>query len=270
VTGWRPSDDELVGHLPVLEAALRSQEWRGAWYRRPEVRLAGGLVDGRAWLVSDLLVVPGSASVTTRLPVLITATFHYEASLLCSVMNAMGGWVVSVDTDGVPVVFSKCYLGADDEVAAARVVDLVRDNRRQAETLTQIFGLIARGETTMSEIAPSLEQPIPFAKPYLVVPVFDLSLAPEPFPGTLIAIKSMDHSVITEAEMTALVRAQMLSEQRPNAIPCAGPLVSHADGILECYGCTTPQLRSHVDGSTASCRQHRRLGNGHLCSRCNA
>lgn len=49
---------------------------------------------------------------------------------------------------------------------------------------------------------------------------------------------------------------------------CAGPILIHADGAVECYGCDSPATNPHVVGTTVACHKGSRLGTGHLCERC--
>jgi tetratricopeptide (TPR) repeat protein len=256
----------LSVHEEAVEIAVRSQGWTATWLDGFSVRLAGGEVDGRALFVTDMLAFHGAASVHTRLPLLIPAEQRFEALLLCSAINASGGAVVSIDPDGVPVVFSKCLLAGDSELSAATIVDLVCDHRLQAVQVSVAFNEIACGEPASSVAAAmDLTAPVPFTEPFTAASRLDLSLGPEPPLETQKSFDALGPD-LTEREMTALVRLKLFGLQQPDASPCAGPLVVHSDGALECYGCTNPESRVHV--STASCRPRYRLGNGHLCSRC--
>jgi hypothetical protein len=49
---------------------------------------------------------------------------------------------------------------------------------------------------------------------------------------------------------------------------CVGPILIHADGAVECYGCDSPATNPHVVGTTVACHAGSRLGAGHLCERC--
>lgn len=49
---------------------------------------------------------------------------------------------------------------------------------------------------------------------------------------------------------------------------CAGPILIHADGHVECYGCDDPAGHPHIVGTTVACGPGCRLGAGHLCERC--
>ena len=48
---------------------------------------------------------------------------------------------------------------------------------------------------------------------------------------------------------------------------CPGPVVIHADGVVECFGCTEPES-VHVGGCTNACHEDLYLGRGHRCERC--
>jgi hypothetical protein len=49
---------------------------------------------------------------------------------------------------------------------------------------------------------------------------------------------------------------------------CTGPVLIHADGLVECYGCAEPSRNPHLGGITVACAPGLRLGRGHLCDRC--
>jgi hypothetical protein len=49
---------------------------------------------------------------------------------------------------------------------------------------------------------------------------------------------------------------------------CPGPVLIHADGLVECYGCADPARNPHLGGITVACAPGLRLGRGHLCNRC--
>jgi len=49
---------------------------------------------------------------------------------------------------------------------------------------------------------------------------------------------------------------------------CAGPLLAHADGVVECYGCDEPEASRHYAGFLVSCEPSMRFGRGHRCVRC--
>jgi hypothetical protein len=48
---------------------------------------------------------------------------------------------------------------------------------------------------------------------------------------------------------------------------CAGPVLIHSDGTVECYGCSIPAT-PHVPGIAVACDWGVRLGDGHVCDRC--
>ena len=49
---------------------------------------------------------------------------------------------------------------------------------------------------------------------------------------------------------------------------CVGPVLIHADGVVECYGCTDPNEGTHLSGTSVACDLLMRLGQGHVCPRC--
>ncbi|HET6849780.1 MAG TPA: hypothetical protein VFH74_13020 [Gaiellales bacterium] len=49
---------------------------------------------------------------------------------------------------------------------------------------------------------------------------------------------------------------------------CAGPIMIHADGVVECFGCADPAETPHLSGTTIACEWWRQVGRGHVCDRC--
>jgi len=49
---------------------------------------------------------------------------------------------------------------------------------------------------------------------------------------------------------------------------CAGPIMIHADGVVECFGCSDPATTPHLEGTTIACEWWRQVGRGHVCDRC--
>jgi len=78
----------------------------------------------------------------------------------------------------------------------------------------------------------------------------------------------------TEAELQGLFAAirhaapshSEMAEGIINA--CGGPTLIHADGVVECFGCTDPGGNPHLEKCTVSCAPGVYLGEGHLCPRC--
>ena len=261
----RTEVEPLWDPIDALHLALASQGWAAAPTSAISVRLAGGRIDGKTRLVTDLRVYPGAASIDTRLNFLVPAAYRHQAALLCSSINASGITVVSLDPDGAPVVFSRLFLAAPTEVAAATIVDAIRVHRRHATMISPVFIHAARGEPAASIAAEmGLPEPIPLTAPVPVAPVLDLSQTPELSDW----LRSQRRPNLTGIEWDALCRFQRLNLERPDREPCADPLMTHADGTVECYGCPSPEARFHPEGCTVSCWPERRIGIGHLCGRC--
>lgn len=260
------TSEMLMDASGAVLAALRSNGWIAGPRGRGRLRLAGGTIDSLALFVTDLMLVPGGLAAETRIPVRLPAARRIDGLLLCSAMTSNGG-IVSIDPDHVPVVHTRLGLFQPEELAEMLITDSILRQRKLASAVTPAFLALSRGEslamvTERSGIAGSL----PFATHPQPAARLDLSQTPSP------SEKALGHArqlPVPEPEMMAIARVQTLIEKQPDAQPCAGPVIIHADGVVECHGCTQPLRYIHPGGSSASCRPGRKLGTGHLCKRCN-
>jgi hypothetical protein len=65
-----------------------------------------------------------------------------------------------------------------------------------------------------------------------------------------------------------VVAPSLTRPDTPIADACAGPLLIHADGFVECFGCSEPATNRHLEGGSISCSEGLYLGDGHRCERC--
>ena len=262
-----PAIEPLWESTGAVARAIDTQGWSAAAYETiPWLRLAGWSLDERPWLVSELGVYGPSITVHTRLPLCVPPPLRHEAALLVSSQNASGGSAITIHRNGVPLLISKIFLYPPEEQAVATIVHGVRWHREWASIVHAQFRRLLAGETAQA-IATELElEDVPFTKPYPVAALFDLSHAPPPRADNQPARPAK----VTDGEWSALLRLFTLNEQQPNGTPfCAGPVVTHTDGVLECYACHgNPETRIHPGGTTASCSPHGRVGYGHVCDRC--
>ena len=62
-------------------------------------------------------------------------------------------------------------------------------------------------------------------------------------------------------------RGTLMALSRAGQGGCPGPVMIHADGVVECFGCTEP-AGAHLGGCTVACKEDLYLGRGHRCERC--
>lgn len=216
--------------------------------------LAGATVDAVAQYMTDITVGPGVANAHTRLPLVIDAGRKSEAARLCAAINAgvLGG-NVWIDAGGVPGVTVCMALSAPERAAAAGIVHAVERSRGLARLVHPSYARIEAGLT----VAEALDSHLGCVRFLESLPVATT--------GTRFAFGG---GHLDEAE--ALARHQELLEAQAEAgLPlCCGPVVFHADGVVECFGCTEPMTRIHGGGLSGSCGPYRELGVGHRCDRC--
>ena len=257
----------------VFELALRSEGWSAARSNDGQVyRLAGATVDVRAFYVTEVLLVPGIVSVETIIPVYLPADRRDEAVRLCSVLHASAG-VFSLGASGAPMLLSKTMLLRPESYAASVIVDAVRRDRELAYWAGAPFYDVAQGGSAAAAASKlHLGECVPAANPIPTAAQLELSRTPQPSRTQLVKARALQ---VSDLEAVSLARNQALVDSIANAHPdeppfCAGPLIFHQDGVVECHYCDSPETRIHGRGCTASCRPQRRLGKGHDCPRCTA
>jgi hypothetical protein len=259
--------EPLADPAAAFEAALLARRWTAATGPRP-FRLSGALLDGEAEWVTDVFVMPpGHFSLETRLPFVIPPQYQDEATLLCSIFNERGREVVSIDPDGAPAVFRKVFLVEPTLIAGLTIIDAIQAHRQAiGEWFSPGFAQIASGGSA-TEIAAQagLEEFVHTGDWHAAT--FDLARLPEARSEDVEIVMS-DLPNMTKEEATSYVRLHYLNNEAGEAAPCAGPVVFHADGTLECHGCERPETYYHPSGTTASCTASRHVGRGYICSRC--
>jgi hypothetical protein len=147
--------------------------------------------------------------------------------------------------------------------------DPLADALRRAASLSYL--LLAQGGSAAAAASKlHLSDYVPAGKPVPTAAQLELSRTPQPSAAQLAQARALQ---VSDAEAVALARNQALVYSIANGHPdgppiCAGPLIFHEDGIVECHYCVSPETRIHARGCTASCRPQRRLGKGHHCPRC--
>jgi hypothetical protein len=257
----------------AFEAALEAQSWAAGPLQQPHwFRLAGGLVDGRTRLVTDVCVPRGNLILHTHLPLRVPPERLPAARTLCSVLAAGSVGICSLEPDGAPIIYFKTLLFEHEgEGAAAVVVDAIRDHRGKImRAIFPAFTRVAEGEDVRS-IAKQLggEHLLPLTS-YYHAALFDRAAMPEPRPDLRQEwFERIADAHGTDDEALGLAALWELNSALPNDAPlCAGPVLVHSDGTLECYGCMTPNVHRHPAGTSASCEPAYRPGVGHGCDRC--
>jgi len=252
-----------------LELALRNEHW-AAGDAGAFVRLAGGTVDQHASLVSDLLVMApplNTLSVRTRLPIQLSALQADTVARFCVAVNAgLRHGVLSVAADGAPEATTKTILPASDAAAATVIVATVKRNRGLSDFLTPLLVRLMRGETVERLLADSNSADTdPFSGEPRRSALLDLSSVPAP-PDEYVSQPAFED--MPRPEVDALGRLETQQNAQPHNPTCSGPVVVHADGVTECYGCSHPLERFHPGGTSLSCSPGTRFGVGHSCERC--
>jgi hypothetical protein len=251
----------------ALRAAVEAAGWRGGPIGDSWTRLAGAsTATPVAWLVTDLRGVPGAMSVETMLPISLPARTRIEAAELCAAVNrsATDG-VAGVSSDGTPLVCSKAALWSSPQLDAAALVETVDRNRRLAFALTESFRRIADGESADEVTADLNGDPRTGSGTGRCGSPLDLSGAAEPSERAVEGFAALGFG---PREASSLLRLQALLAAAIGRPICAGPVVTHEDGVAECYGCDGTPGRAHVENVTVSCGPMRSLGPGHRCARC--
>jgi len=250
----------------ALAAAIRDNNWCASPISANRLRLSGHTLDGDASIVTDVYVLPATVGVESRLPVQLSPSQRLKGMLLGSAINAACGSAVTFECDCVPLLVNRIHAIQPEPLTVNRITLTIRMHRGLAKLASAAYADLARG-VPLSTVATGckIADFLPFAVAPIEAAVLDTTLTPQPTTKALAAFKALR---IPQAEALALARVATLSESHSDAEPCAGPLVSHADGVVECYGCTNPLHRVHGRGTTASCGPGRRLGEGHHCKRC--
>lgn len=252
----------------MLSAKGWDAEAAGAW-----AMLSGGSVDGYPPILTGLIQTPGNATAESELPVLLPIERRALAAEVCAAVNRhLTGGTVSISTIGRPAVTSKRLLSEDEESAVEQYAALVLRNRQIARSMVGLFKGVAEGGDA-ADILAAASCPSPSTTPRRAA---QLPLADEPAPGAehqaTASANVEGHSWVTPQEVESLARLNALAV-RLNArkLPiCPGPLVLHADGVAECYGCDQPMERFHPSAAGGSCVSGRFFGAGHRCARCAA
>ena len=236
--------------------------------------LAGALVDGQACYMTDLTVARGVANAHTRIPMLISPSRKAEAVRLCAALNAcFPGGTVWVGGDGEPGVTVCVALVGPESAAAAGIVHAVRRSRTLARLADPYFDDVRVGKPAGEALSPetgttafldALSAPSSGSR-------FEFDTAPAPSDEQLAAAVDLfggEQERLAEAEALARVQALSNSQAGEGLAHCVGPVIIHADGVVECFGCEQPLDRIHGGGMTGACCPVSRFGIGHRCERC--
>ena len=258
----------LENPRPALELMLAEKRWRAAEFPGGRIRLAcPPLEAGPPALVTDILVLPGTLSLETRLPLRVGPNDRGRARLLCTSLTADTGGVLSLDPDGAPVIFNRHGVFAPASTAAATIANELHRHRALATHALALFRDL-NGQATAGVLTHRPDRhggPGPATR-------LDLSRLPEADPSELDEVRDLTPLTAVEAHALARVHTQVKRMTgHGTTVPtfeqsCIGPLVFHADGVVECYACHAPADFMHL--STVSCQPGRRLGHGDTCARC--
>src|SRR3954452_16692642 len=243
--------DESPGLIARMLATNRwDGEAAGAW-----VLLSGGSVDRFPPLMTSLIQPPGTATMTaeTDLPLLLPWARLPLAAEVCAGLNRrLVGGTVSITTIGRPALTSKRFVSEDEETAISQMTNLVLGNRAVARSLIGAFKRVAEGISApdlLHEVGcPALETEARTAARLAL----NGGLTPTAEGRDTAATTLLGAHGVTDLEVEGLARLDTFVRQQHNTNHpfCAGPIVLHADGVAECYGCELPLERRHLGGTS--------------------
>jgi hypothetical protein len=207
-------------------------------------------------------------TVRSRLPILVNRADAREIAVFCVAANAtVRDGMLSVDAGGTPEVTSKALLPTDRKAAAALMIDTVTRNRALADVLDMPLLAISCGKATAAQVHADSHAAtlLPLTAPARSSTVIDLAQRSSPSAEFMNQPSFAD---LPRAEVDILGRFETQQNADLTRPVCAGPIVTHSDGTIECYGCRTPLERFHGNGATRSCTPGRSFGNGRRCDRC--
>ena len=277
----RAQADGPVGLLGIEEtgeavmAALRRADLHVYGDDDEEIaRLVGSPAAIDFWMPTNVTLEEGLVTFDCVLPIPVPVDRLDALLELCMWLSAGGRVAFTIDRCrpcgrvGVDVAL------ASPDAAAETIIGNLQMLWQRMVAFAPAFHAIADGESpegalaVLDEWASHLVSPTPWSgEPNrgTVWPVIDVRATPLP-PGTPIP----DGYTAEEKVATVATLWQLASRGRVAGVQdrCPGPVLIHADGTVECYGCTSPGTTLHLTEITVACDEGVRLGDGHVCERC--
>ena len=188
------------------------------------------------------------------------------AAGFCIAINASSSdGVLTITPAGTPELISKRTLPEPEKQAASLIVTTVNDNRAHAEALITPLLALSHGATPETVLAGT---PAAESLPFSGAPRTRASLIQRPPFATENPAAQPTDLEMTELEEAAFGAYLLLQNTLDGSPVCAGPVLIHADGTIECYACSQPTTHLHPGGTSMSCAAGYTFGPGYLCGRC--
>lgn len=261
----------------VTEALQAAVAERGQYLEvdpaRRLVRVFGPPGSLDPFLPVDLWFGPGIVELEARVPVVVPSELRAGALELALWLTGEGRFAVIVDPHGRPFLRGCLKLRTTgDEVAqnaVAVTLDLLVERAAVAE---ESFRSLVQG-ASVAECVP-MDADLPFvhvAAPWSEPPVQPAAWDVRPSEPVRVPENTVPDGYTAEEFASTCTTFVAMSEDdaRPGLVEaCAGPVLIHADGAVECFGCVDPQASRHLKRVTVACAPGLELGNGHRCERC--
>jgi len=267
----------------LLAAVADAGCWLAIDDERHNARVCGppGSLDPR--LLTDVWFADGVVEIECRLRLIVAEERQAEALQLALWLTACDGRIAYlIDTGGTPFLRACVYLTEESrEIAAEMILGGLGTVMERAQFADGLF----RRDAATADIASAIMQEseaqarLPWtdeARPWSSSTPAGTrwsridELSPE-LPAGFEAPGGYTSSEFRSmmAVFKASVDANLDPKDKGGLLEgCAGPVLIHADGVVECYGCDQPPDIPHIGGTTVSCASGLLLGHGHTCDRC--
>ena len=278
-----PADEaELLPLVAVAEAvawAVGELELFSLMQEDGVVRVWGEPGKHDPFLLTELWLRDGLMLVDCGVPVLVPGDRLEQTLELCLGLNTQARVAFVVGRRGTPKVCATVRLtaGMPGQLAGDLCLAHIKFVVQRAAAAEDLFRAVAEGADAASVLrlidrdeARELFDALPITRR----PGADDGPQSTEWPGALDLAPARPKGIPVpagqtepEARATFLVFTRFVDSDDPVIPGCAGPLLIHADGVVECYGCEQPWA-PHIAGSTIGCSEGLYLGSGHRCFRC--
>jgi hypothetical protein len=227
-----------------------------------------------AFYVTEIWCGGEASRIECGVPMLIPEDRLEQALELCLGLNTQGRVAFGIGRRGTPVACHNVRTVGNLSHLADAIEGAIGVTLDRASAARNLFSAVVDGvdaATVLGGVDPDTNRELFELLPLARFPLSSvgtewegvLNLAP-PLPADEILAEDQTES---DWRVAALVRRDAPdTDEISNA--CAGPVLIHEDGRVECYGCLRPDLVPHLKGSTVLCKEGMHLGDGHRCDRC--
>jgi hypothetical protein len=230
------------------------------------------------FVLTEVWTGDGIMRVECAVPVLVPEERLEEVLELCLGLNRQGRVAFALGRRGTPIACMtvRLTLGASQH-AASLCRNSLKMNWQRCDAAEEHFRAVVEGAEAASVLKAIAEDPsLSDALPLMPRPGPAAGAVGAEWQGLLDHAPQLPDDApvpdeYTESEFRAAAWALQLSLPNKGLFgnACGGPLLVHADAVVECYGCSEPALTGHLYGCVAFCDDGIHLGRGHRCDRCN-